>query len=58
MRLAHNPQTHFVLEQPQAGLPVLWGLAARAQTQIFPGASALTAPHQQFCGLVHGGPAC
>jgi hypothetical protein len=25
---------------------------------IPPGASALAAPHQQFCGLVHGGLAC
>lgn len=55
MRLAHD--THN-FGQPPMGLPATWGPAAGAQTQISPGASALAAPHQQFCGLVHGGLAC
>jgi len=58
MRLAHNTQTHDDFGQGQAALPAMWGLAAGAKSQISPGASALTAPHQQFCEFVHGEPAC
>ena len=55
MRLAHD--THN-FGQPPVGLLATWGLAAGAQTQISPGASALAAPHQQCYGLVPGGLAC
>ena len=41
MRLAHD--THNFGQLP-VGLPATWGLAAGAQTQISPGASALAAP--------------
>jgi len=58
MSLAHNTQTDDGFGRRQAVLPAMWGLAARAQSHISPGASALTASHQQFCGLVRGGPAC
>ena len=54
MRLTHNPHTHDGLGQPPAGLPATWGIAAGAKFQISPGASALAAPHQQLCTLMHG----
>lgn len=58
MRLARNTQTHEGFRQAQTALPVMWGLEARAQSQISPGASALSAPHQQFCGFEPGGLGC
>jgi hypothetical protein len=58
MRLAHNTQTYDGIGQQQVVLPAMWGPAAGAKSQISPGASALTAPHQQFCEFVHGEPAC
>ena len=45
MRLAHD--THN-FGQPAVRMPARWGLAAGAQSQSTPGASALVAPHQQL----------
>lgn len=47
MILGYSTPAHDSFGQPQTGLPVMWGLAARAQSQSTPGASALVAPHQQ-----------
>ena len=44
MRLTNNTQIHDGLGQLQTVLSAMWGLAARAQSQSTPGASALAAP--------------
>src|ERR1700693_681485 len=48
MRVAPDTQAHDSFGQPPAGLPAMWGLAARAKSQSTLGASALVAPHQQI----------
>lgn len=47
MRLSHNKQTHDGFGQLRTGLPATGGLAAGAQTQISPGASALAVPRHR-----------
>jgi len=54
MNVVRNMETRDGFGQPQAVLPAMWGLAARAKSQTSPGASALAAPHQQFRGLATG----
>jgi hypothetical protein len=34
----------LIFEQPETGLPAMWGSAAWAQSQLTPGVSALAAP--------------